>query len=130
MHLSFGLLENADTNAGQRTPDKRWKRRTTMEKTDKRWKGRTNDGKDGKDGQTMEKMDAFSNRPTFHEYTQLVQQRPINVVRTFSLRCENVVNLRALNGILSTPTNVATALWHNVRKNVHTTYLERKFISV
>ena len=70
---------------GRRTPDKRWKRRTTMEKTDKRWKRQTNDGKDektmektdkrwkrrtndGKDGQTMEKMDAFSNRPTFHEY--------------------------------------------------------------
>ena len=62
---------------GRRTPDKRWKRRTTMEKTDKRWKRRTNDGKDG---QTMEKTDkrwkrrtndgkdAFSNRPTFHEY--------------------------------------------------------------
>ena len=95
---SDGLLENADTDAGQRTPDKRWKRRTTMEKTDndgkdgqmmektdKRWKRRTNDGKDGqtmektdkrwkrrtndgKDGQTMEKIDAFSNRPTFHEY--------------------------------------------------------------
>ena len=52
---------------GRRTPDKRWKRRTTMEKTDndgkdgqtmektdKRWKRRTNDGKDG---QTMEKTD-------------------------------------------------------------------------
>ena len=72
----LGLLENADTDAGQRTPDtgqtmeqtdndgkdgQRWKRRTndgkdgqTMEKTDKRWKRRTNDGKDG---QTMEKTD-------------------------------------------------------------------------
>ena len=70
----------------------RWKRRTTlektrtndgndgqtMEKTDKRWKRRANDGKDGqtmektdkrwKDEQTMEKMDAFSNRPAFDEY--------------------------------------------------------------
>ena len=52
--------------------DKRWKRRTNdgtdgqmIEKTGKRWKRRTNDGKDG---QTMGKMDAFSNRPTFHEY--------------------------------------------------------------
>ena len=67
-------------DAGQRTPDKRWKRRTTMEKTDndgkdgqrwkrrttmektdKRWKRRTNDGKDG---QTMEKMDKRWKRRT------------------------------------------------------------------
>ena len=58
--LYLGLLENADTDAGQRTPDTG----QTMEKTDKRWNRRTNDGKDG---QTMETTDAFSNRPTFHE---------------------------------------------------------------
>ena len=39
-----GLLENADTDAGQRTPDTG----QTMEKTDN----------DGKDGQTMEKTDS------------------------------------------------------------------------
>ena len=58
-----GLLENADTDARQRTPDN--PRRTTdagqtMEKTDKRWKRRTNDGKDGqrlKRRTTMEKTE-------------------------------------------------------------------------
>ena len=34
--IVYSLLENADTDAGQRTPDKRWK--TDDGKTDKRWK--------------------------------------------------------------------------------------------
>ena len=34
--IAYSLLENADTDAGQRTPDKPWK--TDDGKTDKRWK--------------------------------------------------------------------------------------------
>ena len=83
-------MENADTDAGQRTPDtgqrmektdKRWKRRTTMEKTDKRWKRRTNDEKDGqtmektdndgKDGQTMEKTRFLIDRPFMNISAQM-----------------------------------------------------------
>ena len=77
-----GLLENADTDAKQRTPDNPRRttdagqptpdngRRTndgkdgqTMEKTDKRWKRRTtiektdNDGKDGKRWKRRTTMD-------------------------------------------------------------------------
>ena len=51
-----GLLENADTDAGQRTPDTG---QQTMEKTDN----------DGKDGQTMEKTDKRWKRRTAMENT-------------------------------------------------------------
>ena len=53
----LGLLENADTDVGQRALDTG----QTMEKTDKRWERRTNDGKDK---QTMEKTDKRWKRRT------------------------------------------------------------------
>ena len=59
---------------------------------------------------------------------RLAQERPINVVIMFGLRCDNVVNLRAPDVILSTPGDVVTTLSKNVRKNVRTTFMKRKYI--